>query len=126
MSYIPSDFVNSCPDIAAVALGYKPVALCGKPSEIDWEFIFLCSYRGQDIFYLDEDNVVICPRKDFEKLKVVLNTPNSDKELGILLGYPEHLVNLFCEFIESREFPDWEKYNLKAEEIALKMCMDID
>ena len=126
LSYIPSDFVESCPDVAAVALGYKPAAWLGKPSKTDLHFITGCCYRGKELFYLDECNVLICDRKDFEKFKEIWGTPNSDKEWGTLLGYPEHLVNLFCECSEGREFPDWEKYNLKAEHIALKMCMDID
>jgi hypothetical protein len=69
---------------------------------------------------------VVCERKDFDKYKAIFNKPNTSREWGELLGYPKHLVDLFVECCEGREIPDWDTYNTKAEEMALRLCMEMD
>jgi hypothetical protein len=130
LSYVPSvhGFLNlDSPDVAAVALGYKPAALFSDTqSDVNSYFIDRCVYRGNELLFLDEDSIVICERQDFNKFRAIYEVQGKDKEWGELLGYPKHLVDLFCECSAGREIPDWNTYDKKAEEIALRLCMEMD
>ena len=129
LSYFPSHrfFNGDCPDLAAVALGYKPAALWHENwTDANSDYITSCCYRGNELLYLDTHAVVVCERKDFDKYRAIFNKPNTSREWGELLGYPKHLIDLFVECSEGREIPDWGTYDAKAEEIALRLCMEID
>lgn len=134
MSYIRSvhSFVNDdSPDIAAVALGYKPAAyeVARKIKQpVNDFYLTKCYYRGFELLHINDD-IVICKRCDFDKFREVFGKPKMDfnhREIGQLLGYPEHLIDLYEKCREGRILPDWDTYHAKAEEIALKLCMELD
>ena len=144
LSYVSTKhgFINGdSPDIAAVALGYKPAALWHEDwSDVNSHYITKCAYRGKELFHLgghysnyfnksEANSIVVCDRADFSKFELIFNQVGKCREWGELLGYPKHLVNLFAEFVEcdsGRNLPDWDTYNAKAEEMALRLCLDMD
>jgi hypothetical protein len=120
-------FYPESPDLVAVALGYKPSVLLSAEelkSEFNDHYATRCYYRGKELCYLDENSVVICDKDDKEKFCAIFNKDNTDKEWGTLLGYPEHLVDLFVECTKEK-YLDWTTYNTQAEEIALKIAFNL-
>ena len=91
-------------------------------SEFNDHYATRCYYRGKELCYLDENNVVICDKDDVKNFSAIFNKDNTCKEWGTLLGYPEHLVDLFVEF---KKYLDWITYNTQAEEMALKIVFNL-
>ena len=127
--YVSTNFLYpENPDIVSVALGYKPSVLLSSEelkSDFNDYYATKCYYRGKELFYLDEDNVVICDREDSERFRAIFKKENTSKEWGMLLGYPEHLVNIFVECCEGREIPDWGKYDNLVDEMACKIVFNL-
>lgn len=112
------------PEIIAVVFGYKPSVLLASSqlkNEMNDYYLTRCYYAGKELFYLDEDNVVICDRSQIEEFRAVFEKEDSNSSLGRLLGYPEHLIELFNAYICLSDY-DWQGYNKEAERIALGMC----
>lgn len=113
-------------ELAAVALGYAPAAIIGAScikSEANDYFLMKCLYRGKEMLYLSEDTIAICNREYFDKFREMYDRPYYEREWGDLLGEPKHLIDLRNKY---KNFLDWDTYNLKAEEMALRLCLEMD
>jgi hypothetical protein len=109
-------------DLAAVALGYAPAAIIGAScikSEANDYFLMKCLYRGKEMLYLSEDIIAICNREDFDKFREMYDRSYYERDWGELLGEPKHLIDLRKEY-------RWDTYHYKAEEMALRLCMEMD
>lgn len=133
-SYISQDvfLYPECPDLASVGLGYKPAVFIGQEqlnNDVNDYFLMKCLYAGKRLFYMDNGTCIIGDKEQEHEFRSLFKEDGEcilglDEKWGRLLGYPEHLVDLFLELRCGQELPDWTEYDKRAEEAAMKIFVE--